>query len=254
MAKFRYDILDNEIQQKAIKFRRDHGFSNAEPIRLKSLLLKCNVLTVFRQLSEDFSGMAVKIGEDRFMMVNHDHSLGKQHFTIAHELYHLFIQENFISQSCVTGRFDRKDIEEYKADMFAAYLLLPQEGLTMGINPMELSNPDTIRLETVMKLEQYYSVSRRAILQRLKNIGVITNKTFELYKLDVRRSAAAYGYEMDLYLPGNKDLVLGDYGVKAHQLFENDVISESHYLELMRVIGYNPNDQQFENEKNKDIA
>lgn len=248
MAKVKFDTLDNEIQQKAIKFRRDNGFSNTEPIRLKSLLLKCNVLTVFRKLSGDFSGMAIKVGEDRFMMVNQEHSLGKQHFTIAHELYHLFIQENFVSQSCKTGRFDRKDIEEYKADMFAAYFLLPHDGLTLNIPSNELSNRDTIRLDTILRLEQYYSLSRRAVLQRLKNLDIITNATYDRYKIDVWRSATAYGYELDLYMPGNANLVIGDYGVKAHQLFEDEKISESHYLELMRTIGFDPSEQTGENE------
>lgn len=248
MGKVRFDTLDNDIQQKAIKFRRDNGFSNTEPIRLKSLLLKCNVLTVFRKLSGDFSGMAIKVGDDRFMMVNQEHNLGKQHFTIAHELYHLFIQENFMSQSCKTGRFDKRDIEEYKADMFAAYFLLPHDGLTLGIPSNELSNRDAIRLQTILKLEQYYSVSRRAVLQRLKNLGIITSLSYDRYTVDVRRSAAAYGYELDLYKPGNENLVIGDYGVKAHQLFEDEKISESHYLELMRTIGYDPSEQQAENE------
>ena len=248
MAKGRFDTLDNDIQQKAIKFRRDNGFSNTEPIRLKSLLLKCNVLTVFRKLSDDFSGMAIKVGEDRFMMVNQEHNLGKQHFTIAHELYHLFIQENFQSQSCITARFDRKDVEEYKADMFAAYFLLPQDGLTVNIPSDELSVSDTIRLETILRLEQYYSVSRRALLYRLKNLGIITSVAFERYKLNVKRSANAFGYELDLYTPGNDGLVLGDYGVMAHQLFEKEKISESHYLELMRTIGFDPSAQTGENE------
>lgn len=249
MGKIRFETLDNDIQQKAIKFRRDNGFSNTEPIRLKSLLLKCNVLTVFRKLSDDFSGMAIKVGEDRFMMVNQEHNLGKQHFTIAHELYHLFVQENFLSQSCVTGRFDRRaDIEEYKADMFAAYFLLPQDGLILNIPSNELGVRDTIRLETILRLEQYYSVSRRAVLQRLKNMGIITSISFDRYAVNVKRSAAAYGYELDLYTPGNANLVVGDYGVVAHQLFENEKISESHYLELMRTIGFDPSAQANENE------
>ncbi|MFD0749219.1 ImmA/IrrE family metallo-endopeptidase [Mucilaginibacter calamicampi] len=236
------DTINIEIQQKAIRFRIDHGFSNTEPIRLKSLLLKCNVLTVFRQLSGAFSGMAIKLGNDRFMMVNHDHPLGKQHFTIAHELYHLFIQENFTSQSCITGRFDKKDIEEYKADLFAANFLLPEEGLKINIPPTEYVNCDTIRIETVLRLEQYYSVSRRALLQRLKLLGIITKLKYNEYEADVKRSAAAFGYEPDLYNAGNNNLVLGDYGVLAHQLFQNERISESHYLELMHTIGFNPSE------------
>jgi Zn-dependent peptidase ImmA (M78 family) len=93
--------IEVEIEKKAFAFRQQNGLSSAEPIRLKSLLLKNNVLTLFKPLSDSFSGMAVKIDDhNRFMMVNCEQSLGKQHFTIGHELYHLFIQENFKSQKC----------------------------------------------------------------------------------------------------------------------------------------------------------
>ncbi len=55
------------------------------------------------------------------MLINTTQSLGKQHFTIGHGLYHLFIQENFSSQTCQTGMFNKKEVEEYRADWFAAF-------------------------------------------------------------------------------------------------------------------------------------
>ena len=36
--------------------------------------------------------------------------------------------------------------------------------------------------------------------------------------------------------PGNENLVIGDYGEKARSLFENEKISEGHYLELLSLI------------------
>ena len=237
----KYDLID--LQQKAIKFRRDNGFSNAEPIRLKSLLLKCNVLTLFRPLSGNFSGMAVKVNNDRFMMVNCDHSIGKQHFTIAHELYHLFIQEEFLSRTCITGQFNKEDVEEFRADYFASFFLLPEEGMKINI-PSNEYKKDKISLETVLKLEQYYSVSRRAILQRLKGLDLISNTSYNRYSLNVKHSAASFGYELDLYSPGNANVVIGDYGVRANNLYQQEKISESHYIELMRTIGFDPLEEQ----------
>ena len=110
-----------EIKNNASAFRKEFGYGETDPIRLDSFLLKKNILTVFKPLSSNLAGMAIKsINLDMFIMVNQNHSLGKQHFTIAHELYHLFIQENFTSQRCITGLFDKQtDIEEEKADCFA---------------------------------------------------------------------------------------------------------------------------------------
>mgnify|MGYP001635949196 FL=1 len=44
------------IEKQVSEFRSDNGLSLSEPIALKSLLLKLNILTIFRPLSENFSG------------------------------------------------------------------------------------------------------------------------------------------------------------------------------------------------------
>ena len=48
------------IEKQVSEFRSDNGLSLSEPIALKSLLLKLNILTIFRPLSENFSGMCLK--------------------------------------------------------------------------------------------------------------------------------------------------------------------------------------------------
>ena len=56
--------------------------------------------------------------------------------------------------------------------------------------------------------------------------------------LRIRQEASLRGYDRSLYHKGNESLVLGDYGSKAKRLFDEERISEGHYLELMRKIGY----------------
>lgn len=249
----RNKAIEIEIEKKAIAFRQQNGLSSTEPIRLKSLLLRNNVLTLFKPLSELFSGMAVKVGDtNRFMLVNCDQSIGKQHFTIGHELYHLFIQENFIAQKCTVGSFDgSKDQEEYRADLFSAFLLLPEEGIKQMIPDEELKRGNGISLQTILKLEQYYSVSRRALIYRLINLEFIRQTEYELYTTNIKKGAAQNGYQTYLYEPGNKNEVIGDYGVVANNLLEAEKISESHYLELMGAIGFNPLAQSDEDENGK---
>ena len=235
-------MKSNELlaaEQNASRFRSENGLSAYEPIHLQSLLLRKEVVTLFRPL-ENLSGMAVKCGEARFMLVNQERSIGHQHFTIAHELYHLFIQENFSSQKCVTGLFERQtDPEEKKADLFAASLLMPRDGILQLI-PKEELNRDKVSLITVVKLEQNFSVSRMAILQRLKEIDLITNKLFTPYSQNVKQSALRSGFPIHLYQRGNENRVVGSYGSVAKKLFEKDKISESFYIELMNDIGIDP--------------
>lgn len=239
--------IESEIELKAIDFRQQNGFSSTEPVHLKSLLLKRNVLSVFRPLSSDFSGMAIRINNNLFMMVNSEQSQGKQHFTIAHELYHLCIQDNFTSQQCKTGSFDTKDPEEYKADLFAAFFLLPSEGIKKLIPTEELRRNAEISLQTILKIEQFYSVSRSALLYRLKSLGLINSAIYDRCSRDVMKSARYYGYPVALYKKAASQSVIGDYGVLAQQLFSSGEISESHYFELMDAIGVNPLEEEAEN-------
>ena len=234
--------IEAEIELKAIDFRQHNGYSSTEPVHLKSLLLKKNILSVFRPLSHDFSGMAIKIGNNRFMMVNSQQRQGKQHFTIAHELYHLCIQDNFASQQCKTGRFDTKDVEEYRADLFAAFFLLPSEGIKKMIPAEELRRNSEVSIQTILKIEQFYSVSRTALLYRLKSLGFIDSATYDRYSRDVIKSAVSFGYPVALYEKAAEQSVIGDYGVLAQQLFSSGEISESHFYELMDAIGVNPLD------------
>lgn len=170
-------------------------------------------------------------------MVNSNHSIGKQHLTIAHELFHLFKQANFTSRFCRAGRFDRKgDINEYHADLFAAELLLPEEGIFKLI-PDEEMVKDRIQLSTVIKLEQYFYSSRSALLYRLKTIGVISGDRYDEFRLDIKRGAVNHGFDTKLYERGNEGVVIGKYGQIAKELYDNERISESFYTSLMMDIG-----------------
>jgi Zn-dependent peptidase ImmA (M78 family) len=233
-------LKDKLIEFKACQFRERHGLTPAEPVNVYKLLAKLNVLTVFREMSEEFSGMAIKSGIQRFMMVNASDILARQHFTIGHELYHLFEQENFTNRVCYVGKFDKKDQEEYNADWFASYLLMPEAGV-FEIIPKEEWGLDKISLNTIVKLEQYFSVSRSAILNRLRFLDLLSpSKTVTFrQKGEIVRSALMMGYTDELYNPGiyNKGRVIGDYGEKAKQLYDKEQISETDYYGLMLEIG-----------------
>ena len=226
------------IEKQVSEFRRDNGFSLSEPITLKSLLLRLNILTIFRPLSENFSGMCLKDNSGhRFMLVNSNQPRGRQHFTIAHELYHLFIEEKPTPHKCNPGC--SKNPVEQCADMFASSLLMPETGICQLIPETELKTKD-ISIATILKLEHYFSVSRSALLYRLLNIGLISENTrSRLAEIRVKHSATCFGYNTALYESANEGLVIGDFGEKARFLFEQEKISEGHYLELLHKININ---------------
>lgn len=227
--------LLNLIDRQVAEFRQSVGLSLSEAVNLKSLLLKLNVLTVYRPLSGSFSGMSLKShGGERFMLINSNQPRGRQHFTIAHELYHLYIEENPTPHNC--GAEGSKSESEQCADAFALRFLMPYSALVQMIPADELKG--SISLASVIRLEQYFSVSRQAIINRLCDTKFITRQERDkLLSYPAIRSAQEYGYDTSLYLPGNENLVIGDFGEKARKLYDEEKISEGHYRELLNKIG-----------------
>lgn len=232
---------DINLELLADRFREQNGLNDKEAIRIKSILQKNNILTIFLPLSSEFSGMAVKIGdhgkEKRFIMVNSNHTIGRQHFTICHELYHLYFQKDFTSAKSNSGKFDSKgDPEEFNADVFASFLLLPTKGVLQLIPEPERPK-NKITLKTVLAIEHYYSCSRNALLIRLKRMGLIDENLRSKYTVDKIKNAVLHGYNPDLYQPGNKGSIIGDYGTLARDLFDKGIISESSYFSLLEDLG-----------------
>jgi len=232
--------VSSEISIQAFDFRINQSLNDVEPINCKSLLLKLNVLTVYRPLSDDFSGMCLRKGDLMFILLNSNQTRGKQHFTIAHEFYHLFFQDDFKPHACNPGNTKGVDANEKMADAFASELLLPEMGLKKMIPLNELDQKE-ISISTILILENYFSVSHSALLIRLRNLDLITSKQYDLFSnLRIKQTAKEYGFGLSLYESGNEGVVIGDYGIKAKQLFSDMKISESHYYELMNSIGIDP--------------
>ena len=232
--------ISSEISIQAFDFRKNQSLNDVEPINCKSLLLKLNVLTVYRPLSDDFSGMCLRKGDLMFILLNSNNSRGRQHFTIAHEFYHLFCQVDFKPHACNPGNSNGVDSNEKFADAFASEFLLPEMGIKKMIPLKELDKKE-ISISTILVLENYFSVSHSALLVRLRGLDLITSNQYDSFSnLRIKQTAKEYGFGLSLYEPGNEGLVIGDYGIKAKQLFSDLKISESHYYELMNSIGIDP--------------
>lgn len=222
-----------ESELLAQKFRLQLGLSMTEPISVKTILRKLGILTMYRPLSDGSYGISAKSESGRmFMMVNCNSTRGRQHFTVAHELYHLFYDDKPVPHMCGGSAIG----VEKDANLFASALLMPREGLLTMISDEEVRTRK-VNLATVLRMEQYFGVSRITLLLRLKDVGLISETLLsELKLVPVKDSAKQYGYDLSLYESGNAGVVIGDFGEKARLLFESGRISEGHYYELLNMI------------------
>lgn len=227
-------LSEFDAELLAVRFRNMLHLPQDVPFPVKESLEQLGILTVFRPLSDSSYGMSIKTAEGlRFMLVSSNSTIGRQHFTIGHELYHLYFDENPQPHMCGTNG---KAPVEQSADMFASNLLLPRVGL-LAMLPDEYLSFKKLDLATVVKMEQRFRVSRQALLFRLKRLGIIDESQLQTLLLAQTRDAAQRrGYDLALYESGNEGLVIGDYRSLATDLFEKGRISEGHYNELINVL------------------
>ena len=235
----------NELECLATRLREEMHVTTKDPVRIHQILKEKNILAWFRELDDNFSGMAIRNqsgqvgrGSRYFMLINTAQSYAKQRFTACHELYHLLYQEQFTVSQNNAGLFNKKETEEYNADLFASYLLLPEIGLK-ELTPDKEQGRNKISLATLLKIEQNFGCSRRALLMRLKGLEWITNEVFVRYQKDVRKSAVEYGYSTRLYEPTYQTELVGDYNLKARALYDAGRISQAKYFSLLADMGLN---------------
>ncbi len=230
-----------QLELLALKFRQEQGVKFDEPVSIHQMLRNKNVVASFQPLSEGFEGMAIKIPNKEqearlFMLVNTSSVYSRQRFTACHELYHLLYQENFCVSYDTDNDNGKKSIEEQSADYFARCLLLPRDGV-LSLIPEEERRRDAISLATILKIEQNFRCSRACLLYKLKEMDFISDAVYGALQHDVIRGAAEYGYPTSLYKPTYSKELLGDYNVKARQLYDLGKISQAKYFGLLYDMG-----------------
>ncbi|SDG43664.1 Zn-dependent peptidase ImmA, M78 family [Dyadobacter soli] len=233
------------LEDKARSLRQSWGYSSSEPIPLRALLLQIGVVALFRPMSEGFSGMCLRVVEAdetyRFMLINANMSVGHQHFTVCHELYHLYVQQFFQSRICRVGTFDKGDPEEYNADNFAAYFLMPREAIYANIPHGEMESKN-ISLATICKIENIFECSRAFLLIRLRDLGLISVDEAQDFQKFVKSSAFRLGFGPYIYEKSAAEAAVGEYAPLANNLLDKGIISEHHFYSLMQDLGFSVTD------------
>lgn len=226
-----------DLNSEAINLRKDFGEDVNSPIDIFSLIHNSSDLTiVFYPMSSRVSGICIRDENNKIIGVNSTSTYGRQRFTIAHELYHLYFHESFKSIVCSADLEINKDPQEKEADRFASYFLAPYEALSYFIKSKLKKEKNQVSLEDVIKLEQYYGMSRQAMLWRLVDDGYLSRERADTMKSGIIASARKLGYNDELYTPTSEDkryATFGKYIKLTEKLKDQNLISQGKYEELL---------------------
>ena len=173
-----------------------------------------------------------KISSDMLIGINSNMSIGRQNFTLAHELYHLLYEEN--KNNFVICDYSSESDSEIEANIFASYLLIPYEGLKRYAKNMNISK---WTLDDVIAAEQYYQISHMALLFRLVEQNFITEEESEEFQnVKISHEARIRGFNDDLYYPSPEDrkyFSLGNYVKSVGKAYSSNKISVGKKDELL---------------------
>jgi len=202
-----------QLNADAVRFREKVGYGNREPIDIESVVLKMKGYTIVKlELPEKISGMCIIDDDSKIIAINSTQTVGRQRYSLAHELYHLEIERLTNGMVCLSNGYDSKSDSEKEAEQFASYLLMPYDGLEWYIEKYGVTEWD---LKSIIELSQFYKMSFISVLRRLVGDGKIDTATYDEYsKISVRKEALRYGYDVSLYYPAVEEgewTTLGEY-------------------------------------------
>ena len=114
-----------ELINKAIFIRKRLGEDESSPIDIFKVVQSIeNLSIIFYPLNKNISGVCYKGEKSSVIAINSDMSIGRQRFSLAHELYHLYYDKS-ASSSVSLLNIGEGDETERNADQFASYFLVP---------------------------------------------------------------------------------------------------------------------------------
>ena len=223
-----------ELAKLASELRRRLGEDDHSRIDVFQLAYTIEPLTlVFYPMSDRISGMCFKGAEDVLIAINSRMTHGRQRFSMAHEFYHYFY-DNMSTIICAQDIGEPSDFER-NANTFASFFLAPPAALSAAIKELKEKH-QILNRSDIVKLEQFFGMSRQALLFRLIDEGEVSPKEADRMRTKIISHALSLGYDDTLYRPLTEEksrMTYGRYIKRVEELLERGLISDGKYDELL---------------------
>ncbi|WP_249028979.1 ImmA/IrrE family metallo-endopeptidase [Tannockella kyphosi] len=224
-----------ELNSYALKVRKwfnEDAYSPIDIFAHVNAWKEMKITIIYYPLSSRISGMCTKTEDYILIGINSETSLGRQRFSLAHELYHVLFEEGLKNVVCDMKLKGEKNDSEKEADMFASYLLMPYDALRQY--------QDGVRewtIEEIIRAEQFFQISHTAMLLRLCTENYISYGDYDKFSnIGITREAMKLGYEPDLYMksPNNKKyFTTGEYIRIVEEIAQKELVSNGKRAELL---------------------
>ncbi len=172
-----------DVELAAIKLRNEWTLGTDPIPNIIEMLELKGIKVLLIDDVDDIDGLAVFTStEIPVVVVNtRNKSIERIRFTIIHELAHLLLTlEKHIADIS-------KEVEKY-CHFFASCFLLPTEMLIRQIGAKKRTY---IRIEELIAIKEYFGISIRAIVHRLKELEVITDSYYQRWVIYMSKTYSA---------------------------------------------------------------
>lgn len=162
------DILKKEVEEIAIRFKNEYSSIVKSPIPNSFIAAEeLGFFVVSCPAPDKLSGMTMNIQDKAMIVVNSVHPLGRQNYSIWHEVYHWYTGDG---QDISLSEDAEYSETEYKAELFASEILMDKKSLKVYLNRLGYSSNAQLKFlkrEDIVKLQNDFQVSYRAMLTRI---------------------------------------------------------------------------------------
>lgn len=224
-------IDHSQIHFLAGQLRRHLGFTENEPIDIFQVALEKipNLTIIFEDLDEDISGICYKGEKSHVIVINQKMSLGRQRFSMARELFHLYYDNS--NKKSISSVYNRDDPIETLADAFAQLFLMPSSAFNDYVYNSDIyDNPAADKMKFILQLENEFQISHQAALHRLSPFM----DTSDIPKTSIIKHAQQYGFPTELYeKPTHQHKTNGYYFKQLEHLYNARYINAAQTQEFL---------------------
>lgn len=229
-------MTEMRARKLAIDTRLRLGLQTTEYFDVYRAISSLGITCIKRPLESKMSGATIRTNRTQIILVNSLKSLGHQNFTIAHEIYHCLYEKGLQSRVCKAENFGKVSGDEELADLFAVHLLMPEEAIIYQLS-LRGKSDEKFGLTDIINLEQYFGVSRKAMLWRLEELNKISRQESDKYATNIIKRAKLRGKDISLYEATKDSNIISDYAEKAKEALDKGLITESRYEEIITDAG-----------------
>ena len=174
-------LTDYDVEAKALQLRDAWGIGDLPIRKLAVLLENHGIICVSDELPDkveafsywtDLTGSGI---EHPVIVGNQDKTFFRQRFTLAHELGHLLLHRYVEDFDVDTNH----KLYEHQANRFASAFLMPEDRFSNSLY--------SITLNALPEQKKRWGASVGAIVERLKDLGMIDENRYKSYQIEMSR-------------------------------------------------------------------